>query len=952
MVLRKNNNAYIYLMAAIGALVISMFAMQRWYEIEERKILSNSLKTVLEATHQSISSWSHHHLRSARTWAGSDNVINAAAALSAASFSQSSLQNNQHQKNLRAWLTPYIQGEGYLGYFIVSNDYQNLASMRDENIGAQNLLVEQMTFMKRIWSGETVVSHPQLSDVMLGGHANLNGEGNMATMFAGAPVRNAAGEIIAAFLLRIDPYADFSKILEQGRLGGSGETYVFDRRGRMLSESRFNATLYETGRITEASAMLNLRLLEEGGDERVDILSGTLLPHVEHAITYGSGLNINGYTSYQGGQVVGAWLWDSQLNMGFVTEMSHEEGYRHVDIDHIVSAIYVLFGALLLYWMVHMQRKNNDALKHEINLKTDAEYAMCKQKEILEGINELHVAVFSAEGKTEVFQLMVEKGVILTGCDTGLLVELNEGANKNSVTYTGLGGGCDVRTSPLNDKDEMVWQGLIQQYENTGVSLISASTLALPQAFNPAEYGELLIYMARLSIGEHVVMVFGRVNDDYSEGDVQRLIPFFSTCGSLVINACEQQRRRRAEHALHDMVSTTAGYTGEDYFDHLTKNLSSVTGMKFTMVAELQGTDSAPTLRSLSVWKNNEFASKMEFDIKGTHVEPLLVQSVFSATRYVANLFEKDSMVRSLGVQSCIGVALKDQDQNVIGFLLAAHDAPLSNDFVPKSIMMVLAARVSAEMMRMKAQKKTNALLSSNEQLLSHLIKVQEEERRYLSRELHDEFGQWLSAIQAEAQLISDLSEGFEGKFEQIHEVADLITNNALAMHDVIRSMINQLRPQLLDEFGFHDSIEHMVEQWGVSHPGIKVDLLLPDDVSYLSSASTITLYRIIQEALTNISKHAHASRIAVRMWLETHNKGSSDIFCLEIADDGKGMDMSWEFSRGSGVKGIRERITAIGGVFKIKSEKGLGTQVLIRMPMLNNQEGVSDERNDTSLAS
>ena len=221
-----------------------------------------------------------------------------------------------------------------------------------------------------------------------------------------------------------------------------------------------------------------------------------------------------------------------------------------------------------------------------------------------------------------------------------------------------------------------------------------------------------------------------------------------------------------------------------------------------------------------------------------------------------------------------------------------------------------------------------NELLLQNRKLTRNMFVVQEEERRYLARELHDELGQWFTAIQAEAQVICNIAKS-EPK---IHESAVAISESASAVHDVIRGMLRRLRPSLLDELGLADSLRELQRQWSHSHPDIFCEFNLDESLDRLGEERNITLYRLVQEALNNIASHAHAHSVTVSLARE--NAGNDEgIIVLRVEDDGAGFDAK-KARAGIGLLGMRERVIAAGGDFSIDSAPGRGTTIFAWLPI------------------
>lgn len=216
-------------------------------------------------------------------------------------------------------------------------------------------------------------------------------------------------------------------------------------------------------------------------------------------------------------------------------------------------------------------------------------------------------------------------------------------------------------------------------------------------------------------------------------------------------------------------------------------------------------------------------------------------------------------------------------------------------------------------------------LLRENRQLTQSMFKVQEEERRYIARELHDELGQWLTAISVELNLItSDV-----GAYSGIKTCAQGISAFVDKMHAVIHDLQNQLRPPLLDTLGLKESLRELKKEWCSHRPEISFEMVLEGDLENLSERINITIYRVIQESLNNVSKYAEASQVKIRLSRE-QDETSIDILSLNVEDNGKGYNLNHK-TDGMGVLGMRERVIAAGGEFAIRSEPNHGTRIDVR---------------------
>jgi two-component system, NarL family, sensor histidine kinase UhpB len=226
-------------------------------------------------------------------------------------------------------------------------------------------------------------------------------------------------------------------------------------------------------------------------------------------------------------------------------------------------------------------------------------------------------------------------------------------------------------------------------------------------------------------------------------------------------------------------------------------------------------------------------------------------------------------------------------------------------------------------------EEQAERLLADNRRLASQALQAQEIERRHLARELHDELGQYLNAISLDAARIRDLSN--EGEPE-IHRVSLGLMQSASHVYKQIGGMIRRLRPIGLDEFGLPSALEHCIDGWRERLPDASFSLTIEGDFTGLSDALTITLYRLVQEGLTNVSKFARTSRVEVfmvRAPREMHegqprqalqDGNPIDEIVVTMADDGPGADLEKPRS-GLGLIGMRERVEALGGEFHVASK-------------------------------
>lgn len=209
------------------------------------------------------------------------------------------------------------------------------------------------------------------------------------------------------------------------------------------------------------------------------------------------------------------------------------------------------------------------------------------------------------------------------------------------------------------------------------------------------------------------------------------------------------------------------------------------------------------------------------------------------------------------------------------------------------------------------------------------LMTLQEEERRYLTRELHDEVGQCLTAIHAVSAGLSQTAESTCPELAPECRKISLITDRTMAS---LRCLVLRLRPAELDQLGLKASLIGLITGWNSDHKRTCYRLDLQGSMDDLPDPIPITLFRIIQESLTNIARHAAASQATVSLKRVTDDI-SPALLCT-IKDNGIANHLPFEKSSGIGLVGISERVDELGGNFSLSIGKPSGLVVQIRLPL------------------
>ncbi len=209
-------------------------------------------------------------------------------------------------------------------------------------------------------------------------------------------------------------------------------------------------------------------------------------------------------------------------------------------------------------------------------------------------------------------------------------------------------------------------------------------------------------------------------------------------------------------------------------------------------------------------------------------------------------------------------------------------------------------------------------------ELSSHLLSIREEERKRIAREIHDELGQQLTAVKMDAAWIfkktTDTNPEIKNKLEHVISLLD-------GSNRSIRRILQELRPMVLDDFGLYESIKWLTQQF-YENTGIKVKITGNAEGANVEEQTMLCVFRIFQESLANISRHAEAKRVTVDLSV------NDSAIVLFIEDDGRGFNLNSIENTSFGILGMKERVDSLKGSFKLDSKPGKGTTIKVVLPV------------------
>jgi two-component system, NarL family, sensor histidine kinase UhpB len=221
---------------------------------------------------------------------------------------------------------------------------------------------------------------------------------------------------------------------------------------------------------------------------------------------------------------------------------------------------------------------------------------------------------------------------------------------------------------------------------------------------------------------------------------------------------------------------------------------------------------------------------------------------------------------------------------------------------------------------------------AENIRLVQQLMKVQEEERAQIARDLHDEMGPHLFCIRANVSAVCE-------KMPDPSEVARTVVSigeQAEAIQTLLRRLLQRLRPAGLGELGLAEALRALVASWRAAHPEIQISLEASDDFTSVDENISLAIYRVVQESLTNVFRHAGATKASVSVDYVTCDpglgSGTANGLRARVEDNGIGVPARLE--KGLGLTGMNERVRACGGRLSITPRAGRGTLIEAVLPL------------------
>ena len=358
---------------------------------------------------------------------------------------------------------------------------------------------------------------------------------------------------------------------------------------------------------------------------------------------------------------------------------------------------------------------------------------------------------------------------------------------------------------------------------------------------------------------------------------------------------------------LRTVAEGTAGAVGDEFLRCLVRHVALAFDAKFAFVAEATDPD-GEHVRVLSGWFDGDWLDEpLEYDTRGKPCALVVERAVVAFPEALTTVFPEAQPAIDMGLESYLAVCLRAADGSHLGHMAVMDGRPMEAGNDDVAAMRIFASRAAAELERRLQE---SALQRSR----ARVIEAADAERRRVGRDLHDGAQQRLMAV-------GNLLRVAQLKLGDDHEAAEVLrlAHDELGeAHADLRDLARGLHPVALSERGLHSALESLTL-------ASEIPVTLDVRAEELPEPAELAAYFIVSESLTNATRHAAATASGSRVARE------DDVLVVEIADDGRG---GADTAAGTGLRGLADRVEALGGRFDLESPPAAGTRVSARLPL------------------
>jgi len=369
----------------------------------------------------------------------------------------------------------------------------------------------------------------------------------------------------------------------------------------------------------------------------------------------------------------------------------------------------------------------------------------------------------------------------------------------------------------------------------------------------------------------------------------------------------EADSRFRRRDLLRTVAEGTAGAVGDEFLRCLVRHVAVAFDARFAFVAEATDTN-GEHVRVISGWYDGDWLDEpFEYDTRGKPCALVVEQAVVAFPTALTQRFPEATPAIEMGLESYLAVCLRAADGTHLGHMAVMDAGPMQARDDDVAAMRIFASRAAAELER---RHQAAALQRSR----ARVIEAADAERRRVGRDLHDGAQQRLMAV-------GNLLKLAQRELDDGHAAADVLrlAHDELGeAHAELRDLVRGLHPMALSERGLGGALESLTVRCEMP---VTLDFQAEDVPEHIELA----VYFIVSESLTNASKYAAAGAVRIRVAREER------VLLIEIADDGRG---GADAAGGTGLRGLMDRVDALGGSFDVDSPPGAGTRISASLPL------------------
>jgi len=393
------------------SLMVVLVAGLVWRALDQNKNIAlnttrENLDVVLKNTMERLDLWVSERQKFLMRLGRDPELVKITKKLLALPIDADALKTSEPQKRIRKFFKENEDEFGKIGFFIINPNAISIGSGRDSNLGTTNLIAEQKPeLLAKAFQGEAVFIPPIRSDVIIGEQSGTSSfeTHKPLTMFFAVPIRDLDGTVLAVLTQRLLPEGQMSKIMQGGRTGQSGESYLVNMEGVLVTESRFKGQLIDIGLLnSEGVNTEGIQVRDPGGDmlkgykPKTPMSERPLTRMAESVLKMGQNspqvgndkghtkriIDVtDGYRDYRGVPVFGAWVWDTHLGLGMTSEIDVEEalaGYYSLRLSllliTVIPLVFTLFGLLVTLIIgersTHVMRRALAGLETRVQVRT------------------------------------------------------------------------------------------------------------------------------------------------------------------------------------------------------------------------------------------------------------------------------------------------------------------------------------------------------------------------------------------------------------------------------------------------------------------------------------------------------------------------------------------------------------------------------------------------------